>query len=154
MLCPHSFIKNPGTTLNTVPGPDISPLEDAPDDTKGVVTDGWLFPSASTLSTDRRVATQRTHPSLAVCKGVRKQGWTGGERHMVSSKTKSPETLGTLRKETGPPGFASQWLGSGPFSAQTGTVLGLASPPSTHHSPHLRTHHCRICRSPMLPQAC
>ena len=56
---------------------------------KGVVTDGWLFPSGSTLSTDRRVATQRTRPSLVVCREVRKEGWTGGERHMVSYKTKS-----------------------------------------------------------------
>ena len=100
---------------------------------KGVVTDGWLFPSASTLSTNRRVATQRTRPSHAVCREVRKEGGTGGERHMVSSKTKGHETLGTLRREGRSPGFAAQWSGSGPFSAQTGTVLGLASPQPPPH---------------------
>ena len=35
----------------------------------------------------------------------------------------------------GPPGFAAQEPASGPFSAQTGTVLGLASPrPPPHPS--------------------
>ena len=52
---------------------------------------------------------------------------------MVSSKTKGHETLGTLRREGRSPGFAAQWSGSGPFSAQTGTVLGLASPQPPPH---------------------
>ena len=51
-----------------------------------------------------------------------------GERHKVSSKTEGLKTLGALRREGGSPGFTAQWPGSGPLPAQTGTVLGLASP--------------------------
>ena len=95
---------------------------------KGVVTDGWLFPSASTLSTNRRVATQRTRPSHAVCREVRKEGGTGGERHMVSSKTKGHETLGTLRREGKSPWFRSPVVGLWSFLSTDRHSLGLASP--------------------------
>ena len=96
---------------------------------KGVVTDGWLFPSASTLSTDRRVATQRTRPSLAVCREVRKEGWTGGERQVVSSKKKSPETLGTLRREGGSPWLCSPVAGLWSFLRTYRHSPGLGFPP-------------------------
>ena len=61
-----------------------------------------------------------------------------GERHKVSSKTEGLKTLGALRREGGSPGFTAQWPGSGPLPAQTGTVLGLASPtPSPHLTPQI-----------------
>ena len=100
---------------------------------KGVVTDGWLFPSASTLSTNRRVATQRTRPSHAVCREVRKEGRTGGERHMVSSKTKGHETLGTLRREGKSPWFRSPVVGLWSFLSTDRHSLGLASPQPPPH---------------------
>ena len=100
---------------------------------KGVVTDGWLFPSASTLSTNRRVATQRTRPSHAVCREVRKEGRTGGERHMVSSKTKGHETLGPLRREGKSPWFRSPVVGLWSFLSTDRHSLGLASPQPPPH---------------------
>ena len=103
---------------------------------KGVVTDGWLFPSASTLSTDRRVATQRTRPSLAVCREVRKEGWTGGEWQVLSSKTKSPETLGALRREGGSPWLCSPVAGLWSFLStdRHSPVLGFPHQPPPHPS--------------------
>ena len=97
------------------------------------VREGWLFPSVSTQSTDSRVATQRTHPSHAVCGEVSKEGGTVGERHEVSSKTEGPETLRALRREGTPPGFTAQRPGSGPLPAQRAIFLGLASPTPCHH---------------------
>lgn len=79
-----------------------------------------------------------------------------GERHKVSSKTESPEILRALKREGKPPGFKAQRLGSGPLPAQTGIVLGLASPlpattpPFSSTTPSLPMH----CRSPILAQGC
>ena len=72
------------------------------------VRESWLIPFVSTQSTDRGVVTQRTHPLHAVCGEVSKEGGTVGERHKVSSKTESPETLRALKREGKPPGFTAQ----------------------------------------------
>ena len=77
---------------------------------------------------------------------------------MVSSKTEAPETLGALRREGKPLGFRAQWPGSCPLPAQTGTVLGLASPcPNTAPTPPLNSlapSLSMLCRAPILAQAC
>ena len=101
-------------------------------------------------STDRGVATQKTHPLHAVCGEVNKESGTVGERHEVSSKTDSPETLGALKREDKPPGFTAQRLGSGPLPAQTGIVLGLASP-TPCHNPTLQLHNAIIAHALQIP---
>ena len=90
---------------------------------------------------------QRTRPSHAVCGEVRKDGWTAGERYKVSSKTEGLETLGALRREGG---FTAQWPGFGPLSAESGTVLGLASStPGPNPNPSApRPHPCPCSADP------
>lgn len=94
--------------------------------------------------------TQRTHPLHAVCGEVSKEGGTVGERHKVSSKTESPEILRALKREGKPPGFKAQRLGSGPLPAQTGIVLGLASPTPCHH-PTLQFHNPITAHALQIP---
>ena len=114
------------------------------------VRESWLIPFISMQSTDRGVATQKTHPLHAVCGEVNKESGTVGERHEVSSKTDSPETLGALKREDKPPGFTAQRLGSGPLPAQTGIVLGLASP-TPCHNPTLQLHNAIIAHALQIP---
>lgn len=119
------------------------------------VRESWLIPFVSTQSTDRGVVTQRTHPLHAVCGEVSKEGGTVGERHKVSSKTESPETLRALKREGKPPGFTAQralvlsqhrqalsWAWLPPFPATT--------PPLSSTTPSLPM----LCRSPILAQGC
>ena len=114
------------------------------------VRESWLIPFVFTQSTDRGVVTQRTHPLHAVCGEVSKEGGTVGERHKVSSKTESPEILRALKREGKPPGFKAQRLGSGPLPAQTGIVLGLASPTPCYH-PTLQFHNPITAHALQIP---
>ena len=100
--------------------------------------------------------TQRTRPSHAVCGEVRKEGGSAEERHKVSSKAEGLETLGALRREDGSPGFTAQCPGSGPLPAQTGKVLGLASPaPGPQCTPQFPGPHPCPCSAdpPSYPRA-
>ena len=78
-----------------------------------------------------------------------------GERHKVSSKTESPETLRALKREGKPPGFTAQralvlsqhrqalsWAWLPPLPATT--------PPFSSTTPSLPM----LCRSPILAQGC
>ena len=78
-----------------------------------------------------------------------------GERHKVSSKTESPDTLPALKREGKPPGFTAQralvlsqhrqalsWAWLPPLPATT--------PPFSSTTPSLPM----LCRSPILAQGC
>ena len=136
---------------NTMPwsgrGPS-APASCKPGNTEEGVTEGWIFPSISTLSADRGMVTQRTCPSHAICGEVRKEGRTGGERHLVSSKTEGPETLGALRRERGSPWLCSPIACFWSFLCTDRHSPGLGFPPTPTPPLRSRPHHCPCSEDP------
>ena len=91
------------------------------------------------------MVTQRTCPSHAICGEVRKEGRTGGERHLVSSKTEGPETLGALRRERGSPWLCSPIACFWSFLCTDRHSPGLGFPPTPTPPPAVLQKHFPQC---------